>query len=73
VSDFQTRISPADPEIDAAKDLETMPSIFPDRATKTDPVVATTLVESFPTLGKLNEIKVEVLLLDLHTDTSTNV
>jgi len=38
-----------------------------------DPVAAINLVETFPTLGILKEIKVEVLLLDRLTDTSTNV
>jgi hypothetical protein len=73
VSDFQTRTSLADPEIDVVSDLELIPSIFPDKATKTDPVAAINLVETFPTLGILKEIKVEVLLLDRLTDTSTNV
>jgi hypothetical protein len=72
VSDFQITVSLAVPEILAPADVETIPNVLPDKTTKIDPVDAIIKSWSLMTSGKSKEIKLDVLLIDLDTDTTEN-
>jgi hypothetical protein len=73
VSDFQTTVSLADPKTEIEADFDIIPSIFPDRKTCSEPDAAKIRVDNFSTAGALKEINIDVLLLDLLTETTTNV
>jgi hypothetical protein len=73
VSDFQTTFSLADPKTEIEADFDKIPSIFPNTKTCTEPDAAKIRLDNFSTAGALNEINNDVLLLDLLTETTTNV